>query len=295
MQTMSLSLASAAPPVESLRRFALEVGDYKGISDLARGPDGAFWGLPERQRAFLRLRLTGEHPGLSASPVPVRGAASDADLESLTCLEDGRFLVGTETQHSSRAFDAIEVLRIDDGVAHVVDKIRMPYRAWGDMRTHANAGIGGLCHVGRSLFAAVESAQITAKGKRYGPLGRYDLDKKSWETFAIGLTSRIGKVSAISCREDPQHSDRIELLAIERHFGVSRLLRVRIPKAVDASATPTLLIPELVLDFTRYYASVPNLEGLAWADNGDLYIISDNDFGRVIGPTQVIVVPASRL
>jgi hypothetical protein len=282
-------------PAASLRRFNLEIGDYRGISDLVRDANGSFWAIPERQRALLQLRLAGDHPGLESTPVPVRGMSTDVDFESLACLPDGRFVAGTETQRSNRSSDLICILRIDQGVAHVTDQISMPYKLWDDMRAHANDGIEGLCAVDSFLFAAVESAQMSSSGQRYAPLGRYHLDKKTWETFGIQLSTRIGKVSAITCRPDPQDAKRIELLAIERHFGVSRLLRVRIPMAKDNSTTPTLLIPEVVIDFTRYYASVPNLEGLAWASNGDLYIISDNDFGRVSGPTQVLVVPASRL
>ena len=196
--TLITGILQAAVPVESLRRFSLELGDYRGISDLTRDANGVFWAIPERQRALLRLRLVGDRPGLEATPVPVRGVSSDVDFESLTSLADGRFLAGTETQRSQRRFDLIDICAST--------------RAWPTLPTSSACptGPGTTCGptpttASRACAPWARASLRRSKAPRSAAppsatllWGRYDLDKKAWETFGIELTTRIGKVSAIS-------------------------------------------------------------------------------------------------
>ena len=277
---------AAAAQRAGVKRFPIDAGEFTGLSDLTIDAAGHFWSLPERNAHLLRLNLTREHPGLDDAPIPLDGVPEGADTESLVWLSDNHFAMGTETQVQSRSADVILLATVERGRAKVTETITLPYKLW-HMRANANDGLEGLCSAGNQLIAGVETVEHTADGKRFAPIGRYDLAKKTWTPYALLLTSKIGKISALACRL-PKGSKEIEVVAIERHFGVSRLLHFNLPANAPA---PAPILPDVLVDFGQVIDAVPNFEGVAWSPDGDLFIISDNDFGIVTGPTQIVVIP----
>jgi hypothetical protein len=271
-----------------VRRFVIDTGEFAGLSDLTIDASGHFWSAPEHTRALVRLNLTKDEPGIDDAPIPLEGVPAGADTESVAWMAEGKFAVGTETQVSHRPSDDVLLVSVEKGRARVTQRIPLPYKLW-NLDAKANDGIEGLCYAAGHLVAGVEPVGRLPDGKRFAPIGRYDSATKSWTPFQLRLTSHIGKISALACRAGKGES-KITVLAIERHFGVSRLLRFTIPETGTAA---DVIIPEVLVDFGRVIDAVPNLEGVTWSPQGDIFVLSDNNMGFVTGPTQVIFLPHS--
>src|SRR5438477_398046 len=87
------------------------------------------------------------------------------------------------------------------------------------------AGSRAVGATGGRLVAASETVQ-TIDRRRYAPVGVMNEDGTALRAFRLRLTSPTGAISAMTCRASP---GGIEALAIERHYGVGRLLRFTIP------------------------------------------------------------------
>ncbi len=302
---------TAGQPVLGLSQRSGQWTDQAGVRESEVSMSAPFWTPGQRtarrnlaehsaaelhaQIRKLRLDLAGDGPGVDDTPLPLQGVADGLDTEAIVWLGDGRFAIGTETQVGNRPSDAILLASLDKGVVKVTAQIDLPYRLW-QMRARANDGIEGICAVDDSLLVSVETTQHSPGGRRYTPIGRYDLVHRRWEAFGVYLSSRIGKTSALTCRRASAPNSGMEVFAVERHFGISRLLRFRLPAVGAPLRAPVHLVEaEVVVDFGKLIDAVPNLEGLAFGPEGDLYVLSDNDFGIVTGPTQVVVIPAHML
>jgi hypothetical protein len=123
-------------------------------------------------------------------------------------------------------------------------------------------------------------------GRRFAPVGRYDMAAERWTAFRLWLTSSTGKISALSCRT---RGARIQVLAIERHFGISRLLEFDVPR--DGSGGD--LEPELVMDLAAEVEGDPNLEGVTWTLDGRVVLVLDSQWGDERSPNGLVVLPAS--
>lgn len=268
-----------------VRRFEVETGPYSGISDLTRDARGHFWAIPERARVLLRMHLEGAQPGVDAEPITISGIPDALDTESLAWLSDSKFAVGTESQAAHRRSDDVLLLTVQGNTATVTNRIAFPYTLW-DMTAGRNQGIEGLCYAGGHLVAAGEPVGRLPDGGRFAPIGRFDYSKDAWTPFSLQLTTATGKISALSCHQDPADS-RMTVLAIERHFGVARLLRFYLPATGDGQT----VTPEVLVDFARVIEGLPNYEGVAQSLQGDIYMLADNLMGIEMGPTEGIVIP----
>lgn len=252
----------------------------RGLSGLARDGDGRLWSTPERGQQLVPLSRSGTTFTRAGEPVPLVGVPDGWDTESLAWIGPGTFAIGTETQRA-RNVDHVIIVRLAGGSARVVDTIPMPYAPWG-IEARVNRGIEGLCHVDGILVAGNENV-IEASGGRWAPLARYQLANRHWEPFRLRLVSKVGKIAAIACR--PGAGDRIDLLAIERHYGSSRLVRFSIPRAGPGGDVAA----RQIADLGKLATDVPNLEGLDW-DGNEVVAFVDNDTGGVTGPSEAIVL-----
>ncbi|WP_428266610.1 esterase-like activity of phytase family protein [Haliangium sp.] len=271
--------------------ITVEVEDTNGLSGLARGEDGTLWAVPERAPVVIAVE-PGEHRTRS---LPLSGVPEGLDLESIAWLGqwDGatRLAVGTEGLCENNLHDILLVTVTADQ-AEVSARVSIAPAAWS-AACHEGHGIEGLCSVGGpgpaglALVAAVEHAETAADGRRYAPVVRFDVAGRTTTPYRVALTSDTGKLSAVDCRAGADGD--IEVLAIERHFEVSRVIRFRLPSA--APATEELISSELVLDvfpFTK--AGQRNFEGLAWAEDGQLGLLVDNQYGTISGPNEIVQV-----
>lgn len=275
------------PPVE---RATLGVRGLRGVSGLAEGPGGAFYAVPERERLLFPLRLD-EGTVTVERPLVIEGVPEALDLEALAFIDAHTVAFGTESRQKARQTDLILLGRLEgDRVVVAEAPLVFDYRPLG-VSAKSNHGIEGLCAAGRRLIAASEAVG-ERRGKRFAPLGVFDLEARTWTHHRLWLTSREGKIAGLTCRLLP--GGAVELLAIERHWGVSRVISAELPPP-DGEAAPCAPpacseLPAVVLrDLAPSFpGNVPNFEGLARLAAEGLLLISDDDYGSVTGPTLLI-------
>ena len=254
-----------------------------GLSGLSADEHGALWAPGEDADAVIRI----DPRSGGVTRYSVVGAPKGTDLEALSWVEGTRFVLGTETQQKGRTRDVILDGRLRAGSFELAPVGHLDYSRWG-LSARDNHGIEGICHVDGVLVMATELAE-EQRGRRWAPLGMYDPMTKSWTAHRVALSSEDGKLAALDCRT---RDGAIEALAVERHYGVSRLLRFRIPKGDVAQ----WIEPTLAADLSKLVEPLPNFEGLAWLDDGSAWLLNDNKYrGRSSEPSRLYFIPASAM
>jgi hypothetical protein len=166
----------------------------------------------------------------------------------------------------------------------VVERRDLDYSLW-PLDPIGNQGLEGLCRAGSVLVTAVETV-IANPEERYAPIAILDLATSRWTPFLVHLTTRTGKISALACALGRGRS--IDVLAIERHFEVARLIRFRIPTGSSRPRRPPALEPVLVADLDVAMVHQENFEGLLWDGAHAIALVVDNDWTTVTGPNLLI-------
>lgn len=261
-----------APTVRALYRPSSPAG----FSGLTFDDQGRLWAVPERAAELVRFELEGERLRI-AERIRIEGHPEGYDLESLAFFQ-GRFFVGTEHLRPERESDPILVIDRKGSKAQVVERFSFPYRAWKILGTR-NHGIEGLCVTDRHIVASAEIGIGTRR--RVAPLGVFDrATGRLLEAFRVVLSSETGKISALDCQAT---GDQIDVLAIERHYGVARLVGVMLALG---SATREFEF-RIVSDLTERLSPLPNLEGVARSTSGEVFVVTDNQSRSVSGPTML--------
>ncbi|MGF1469559.1 MAG: esterase-like activity of phytase family protein [Sandaracinaceae bacterium] len=275
----------ARPDPIAHRRLVLDV-DATGLSGLTRDDGGMLWTIPERDRLLVAFTASGVE-----RTVPLRGVPDEVDTEAVTWLGDGRFAIGTEASGASRGHDLVLFARVAGGEAVVEDSARLVYRDVEATPDDRN-GIEGLCAFSDGIVAAIERAQDD-DAERQAALCVRRSGASAWTSFRLRLTTSFGKLSALACTTDDD--GRTVLYAIERGLSpptwlgsrawAGRVLRFALPDAGQR-----LVTPEVVVAFEGRLPDRPNLEGLVVADDGELWLVVDNHYGRVTGPNLALAV-----
>ena len=266
--------------------YADNSGQLRGISDLARDNEGRLWMIPERQMLLARVDKVLADGKLTYKTFDLKGKPEDCDGESLTWIAKDRFAIGSEKHVKNRESDAIFLGKIDEGNAKIDDQIDMPYSLWA-IKADDNRGLEGLCFAHGQLYAVSETV-IEKNGQRWAPVGRYDLQTKAWTPLRILLTSTVGRISALSCRELPNKAT--ELWAIERYYGIVRWLRLPLEATSSGDVVP-MVHADLAVSVTPALANVPNFEGLTDDPSAAtaVWLLNDNSSGDVVdGPNYLI-------
>ncbi len=267
----------------------------RGASGLTVDGSGTVWTVPEDDRRLLPLSVGRGELRVQGRPAPLDGLDAELDAESITAIGPGRFAIGTE-KRGERDTDTIFLVELRDRRAAVTRQIELQYAPWG-IRAEDNMGIEGLCHADGRLVAALEPV-IERGGKRYAPIGLLDLQSGQWRALELALTTESGKLSGLSCRAGPD--GEVQVTAIERHYGVARLLSFSILAAVasnpgsapGSASRPEALSSSVLLDLAELLHPLPNFEGVA-GFGGYLFIISDNKQRVTTGPTFLVRFAAS--
>ncbi len=250
----------------------------RGLSGLTSDGEGNLWAVAEEVRVLVRIDPGSRRGGDEHLEVfPLVGVPEGMETEAIAWMgtdETGvsTFMLGTETTEERRAQDTLLVTAFDGARAHVVEDLQCEYELWG-LEGIRNHGIEGICHVDGHLFVAAELAPVV-QGRRYAPVGHRTPDGR-WLGHRMWLTSDEGKVSGLTCRRVGRD---IELVAIERHFGTTRLLRATLADQVDVNQD---LEPAVLVDLDGWLSGrdpSPNFEGVAWVGD-DLALVVDNVFG----------------
>jgi hypothetical protein len=269
----------------------LDVGKLPdhGYSGLTLDGDGVLWAVPERGQRLQQLVVGAD--GLTAGKtLAIADLPDGLDLESLAWLGGDRFVAGTEVK-ASRSQDAVLVLERGADSVKPVARAILDYSLWM-MTAQPNRGIEGICAADGMVVAAVEGVWEES-GNRWGLIGRMDVATEQWQPLRVQLTTDTGKLAGLTCRAV---DGGIEVHAIERHFGVGRVLKMTLPawtpppgplKLGESTPAPVTVTAEVVADAAKAFGEVPNLEGLAWLGD-DLVLLSDNHYGKVTGPTEAL-------
>ncbi len=257
--------------------------DVIGLSGLTVDEHGAFWAPGEDGDAVIRI----DPQTFGVTRYAVVGGAPGTDLEAMTWVDGTRFVLGTETQEKGRLRDAVLDGRLDRDQFAVTSVGQLAYARW-NLTAPDNRGIEGICHVDGVLVLATELVE-RQRGRRWAPLGMFDPKTQTWTPHRVALTSKTGKLAAIDCR---MVNGSIEALAVERHYGVSRLLRFSIPQGPEGQ----WIEPTVAADLSQLVSPLPNFEGLAWLEDGSAALVTDNQHrGASRDPSRLYFIPASAL
>lgn len=277
--------AKSSPPdisarswTPELKRIELAAQKVRGISGLTHTSDGSLLAVGERDHMLLTLSAE-DFRILSLGAIT--GVEPGVDLESIAWLGNSRIALGTERKDDGREYDTIYIAEVVAADAQVESRIELNHQLWG-IKSRRNQGIEGLCATGMTLLAALETT-VKRNGKRFAPIGRYDMNNKTWKSMWLQLTSESGKLSAIDCRERNNHLD---VLAIERHFEVARMLRF----SVLSTGEVGVIKPAIALDLIPHIFKNDNVEGVVWLDDHSAALILDNDYGSISGPNTLLYV-----
>lgn len=264
--------SAVAQPTSTIQEIDLKLDDINGLSGLAVDGKGVVWAVPERNALLLQLGATRVERRLI-----IRGVPDGLDLEALAWLGGSRFAIGTESMVTPRASELVLVVDVGDDRAAVVDHIDIPYDKLG-IQGEVNRGIEGLCFAGGHLLAAFEQVMET-DGQRYAIIADYAANREL-RVFRLQVTTRTGKVSGMDCRVA---GNKLEVIAIERHFGVHRLITFDVPTDVSSG----VIAARLLLSLEGRISATLNPEGLVWSGKS-LLVIIDNQYGTRTGPNVLL-------
>ena len=242
-----------------------------GMSDLTLDDRGVMWAIAERDRVVLELTL-----GKPPIRHPLDGIPAGIDTEGLAWLAPGQFAIGTEGADAPTASIVFAELRGDRLVA---TRTRPLTSSELGVDLIINHGIEALCGRPDELLAACETVGKLPDGTRFAPIVRLRGDTTS--LAKLRLTTDRGKISAMTCTLAADGTAQV--LAIERHYGVSRILNFSIGRD-DREVTPTVLI-----DLQPILHDALNLEGIVRLPDGRMVAINDNQGATVQGPTELLV------
>jgi len=264
-------------------RIVILASEVPGLSGLTVDDHGAFWAPGEDGDSVIRI----DPETFGVTHYPVVGAPPGTDLEAMAWVDGTRFLLGTETQEKGRLSDTILDGRLDAGRFVVIPVGNLDYARW-QLAAPDNRGIEGICHVDGLFVLATELVERQRRG-RWAPVGMFDPKTRSWAAHRVRLTSNTGKLAALSCK---LVGESIVALAVERHYGVSRLLRFQIPRGPEGQ----WIEPTLAADLSELVSPLLNFEGLVWMDDGSAVVLTDNQHRTATGqPSQLYLIPSSAI
>lgn len=234
---------------------------------------------PERGQGLIEVSVS----PFSLRPLPLEGQPDDLDLEALA-IARGRLFIGTEAQTDARTSDRVLTATRSNGAYALTGQISFRYEPF-ELQAKRNKGVEALCSAGGVLVAASEMVRVQ-DGRRFAAAGWWHLDAlDEFHPFLVELGSKTGKLSGMSCIG---HGETVEVQAIERHFGVMRMVRFTVP-ILESELLPTVPA-KLVLDLVPYVGTAtPNLESIVPWDGGWL-LVSDNHYRTKTGPTRAFWV-----
>jgi hypothetical protein len=278
-----LALAACGRPVDRRIDTAAARGLFElmpinvpnGMSDLTIDDRGVLWAIAERDRHIVEIELDDDDPP-TIKQHPLDGVPAGVDTEALVWLGDGHFAIGAEgatTPTASIMFGELRDRQL------VVTRTRALSNADLGVELTANHGIEAVCGRADDLLAACETVGLLPDGSRYAPIVR--VRGESLSVIKVKLTSDRGKLSALHCRFDD--NGNADVIAIERHFGVARILKFSIGRD-DQEVTPTI-----ELDLHPILRDAMNLEGIVRLADDRFVIINDNQSKGTHGPTRLLV------
>lgn len=244
-----------------------------GTSDLTIDDRGVLWAVAERDRKVIEIALGNGTATVTSHDLT--GIPAGVDTEAITWLGDGSFAIGIEGGTIPLA--GIIYAKLTNGSIVAGDTQRFDAAQLGVAPT-INHGIEAVCGKAGQLLAAAEIAGVDPDGTRWASLLRIEGDTTT--RAKVHLTTKTGKISALHCTFDPEGTAHV--LAVERHYGVSRIL------SFDAPRGATDIVPKLEYDLAPVVGSL-NIEGITKLPDGRIVLVNDNQGATSSGPTKLLV------
>jgi hypothetical protein len=245
-----------------------------GLSGLALDDNDVLWAIPERDRQLVAITL-GDHTA-TTKLYPIDGVPDGNDTEGLAYLGGNRFAIGIEGQDEATAGVLFAELR---GDRLVVTRSRDLKPEELGVKLTVNHGVEGACGRGDDVILGIESVGKFPDGTRWAPIAR--LRGANLVVTKLRLTSDVGKISSLDCTIAADGTASV--WAIERHYGVSRILRFTLP--VGAAE----VTPKIAIDLGPILRDSLNLEGIVQLRDGRLVAVVDNQGATVEGPNELLV------
>lgn len=253
-----------------------------GTSDLSLDDHGHLWSIPERDHEIDEIVLVEAPLGVTITKHPLDGVPDGVDTESLAWLGDGKFEIGTEGQTEATASVMHGELQANGRITVTPDQSFTSDQLGVELSV--NHGVEGLCGHGDDLIVGIESFATLPNGSRWSPIVRLHAGKVT-AVQRVLLTSDRGKISALSCTFAADGT--ADVLAIERHYGVSRIITFTAP-ATAGDITPKVALDLWPIVRDRYHEKL-NLEGIVKLADGRWVMVNDNQGASVDGPTKLFV------
>ena len=266
----------SAPEMDRERAGALfsevVIDTAPGLSGLAVDDTDALWTVAERDKRIYRITLAGAKPTIET--FTVTDVPDGMDLEGMAWLAPDKLALGTEGLQDGVA--SVLLADVRGPTVAVTRRIDLPSDRVG-VHLEANHGAEGICGIGDRVVVAIETVGVDA-GKRWAPIVVLDGGEIT-HTYRLWLTTQTGKLSGLDCR---MRGGKLELIAIERHFEVTKILTFALPDAGD-------ITPHEALDLGPVLNNALNLEGIAWRKDGSVIAVNDNQWKTISGPSELLV------
>ena len=261
-----------------LSRIPLTVEGVSGLSGLTTDGNGHLWTVSERDWALVEF-----HDGHVLRTVTLPKMGTEVDIEAITWLGANRFALGTERDLQRETDDIVEVTVIGD-TAQISQRWPLSYPPLG-LNPEPNEGVEALCALGGDWLLAIgEPVVVDADtGVRKAPMWRVTTSGKGITHGWLELTSEEGKIAALACR--PMGDEAYEILAIERHFGVMRIVGFELFGSEPAASRH---VARLHVELVDQIDGNPNLEGITFGPDKAIWLVVDNAWRRVRGPNELV-------
>ena len=270
--------ASSERRTLDLTRVPLKVDGVSGLSGLTTDGNGHLWTVSERDWSLLEF-----HGGQVIRTVRLPPMGEEVDLEAITWLAGNRFALGTE-RDMPRAVDDVVEVRVVGDQATITRRWPLAYGPLG-LDPEPNEGIEALCALGDQWLLAIGEPVVTDDdtSQRRAPMWRTTTGGEGVTHGWLRLTSDEGKIAALACR--PLGDEAYEIIAIERHFGVMRIVGFQLFGAEPAGSEHEA---KVLVELNDQLEGNPNLEGITWGPDRAIWLVVDNAWRRVRGPNELV-------
>ena len=261
-----------------LKRQVIATPSVSGLSGLTTDGSGHLWTVSERDWTIIEY-----HKGEVLRRVGLAPLGDDVDIEAITWMGGNRFALGTERDRE-RTSDEIVQVQITSDFAHITERWSLEYPPL-NISPEPNQGIEALCALGEKWILAIGESVVTdpETGTRRAPMWRMTTSGKGITHGWLELTSDDGKIAALACR--PMGDEAYQIVAIERHFGVMRIVGFDLFGTDPAGSQHQA---QLHIELVDELAGNPNLEGITFGEDGAIWLVVDNAWRRIRGPNEVI-------
>ena len=262
-----------------------ELTGWGAISGQVMAGDGTIFAVSD---SFYGMQPTIFHIDVSETPARIVEAirvtregqpAQLMDMEGIALDGEGGFWIANEGRSDRLIPHAIFHVGGDGAIE---DYIPLPPEL---LAVEVRFGFEGITRVGDMLYVAVQR-EWRDDPKNHAKVLGYDLGSEEWSVIHYPLTP--AETGWVGLSEIVAHGDHVYFIERDNQFekaATKRVTRVALAAMggmVALGETPAVLEPEEVVDLLPYLTStggyiLDKVEGLAIAEDGTMWISTDND------------------